>query len=192
MAYGFFAYVGRLKHIRRWSLMRCAVEENVAEHSLQTAMIAHSLAVIANKFYGGELDCGRIAAIALYHDASEVITGDLPTPIKYYNPNIKESYKAIEAIADEKLLSMLPDALQEDYRRLFSPDCAETELVKCADKISAYLKCLEEKQSGNAEFNTAAQNTLALLEAMYDRHPEVKYFMDNFAQSFTLTLDELK
>jgi len=192
MSYSFFAYISRLKHIGRWSLMRCSVPENVAEHSLQTSMIAHALALIANRYFNAALNADRIATIALYHDASEVITGDLPTPIKYYNPEIKHSYGEIENIANEKLLSMLPEELQADYRALFFPgDDYEKTLVKAADKICAYFKCLEEQKSGNGEFRMAAENTLQQIENYYFM-PEVRYFMENFSEGFKLTLDELK
>ena len=192
MKYNFFAYLSRLKNIRRWSLMRCFVAENVAEHSLQAAMTAHALALIGNKYFGAAYNADKIAVKALYHDASEVITGDMPTPIKYFNPEIKSSYKEIENIANEKLLSMLPQELQSDYRSvLFGEDKKEEQLIKAADKICAYLKCVEEERSGNGEFRLAAQNTLQAVEEYYFL-PEVKYFMDNFAESFKLTLDELE
>ncbi|MBQ9991950.1 MAG: 5'-deoxynucleotidase [Firmicutes bacterium] len=192
MSHSFFAYIARLKHIGRWSLMRCSVPENVAEHSLQTSMIAQALALIGNRYFGGTLNADRIASIALYHDASEVITGDLPTPIKYYNPEIKHSYGEIENIANEKLLSMLPKELQADYRALLFPENDyEKVLVKAADKICAYFKCLEEQKSGNGEFRMAAENTLQQIEQFYYL-PEVKFFMENFSEGFKLTLDELK
>ena len=185
--------MARMKLIRRWSLMKSVDEENIAEHSAQVAQIAHALALIKNRMFGGELNADRIASAALYHETSEVLTGDLPTPIKYYNPEIKKSYKAIEQIANDKLISMLPEELRADYRELIElpADSYEHMLVKAADKISAYIKCIEELRSGNREFARAETALRAEIE-VYCKYDEVQYFMDTFIDSFRKTLDELE
>ena len=185
--------MARMKLIRRWSLMKSVDEENIAEHSAQVAQIAHALALIKNRMFGGNIDADRVASAALYHETSEVLTGDLPTPIKYYNPEIKRSYKAIEKIANDKLISMLPEELREDYRELIElpEDSYEQMLVKAADKISAYIKCIEELRSGNREFARAEFALRAEIERFCE-HEEVKYFMDTFIDSFRKTLDELE
>lgn len=189
----FFAYMARMKLIKRWSLMKSVSDENIAEHSAQVAQIAHALAVIKNRKFGGQLDPDRVATIALYHETSEVLTGDLPTPIKYYNPEIRTAYKNIEATANEKLLSMLPEELRADYRELVEPDgdSYEAMLVKAADKISAYIKCVEEMRSGNREF-AKAEITLREAVEKYYTYDEIKYFCDTFLDSFKRTLDELE
>ena len=191
--YNFFAYMARMKLIRRWSLMKSVSDENIAEHSAQVAQIAHALALIKNRRFGGDLNADRVAAIALYHETSEVLTGDLPTPIKYYNPEIRKAYKDIESTANEKLLSMLPDELRGDYRELIEPqaDSYEAALVKAADKISAYIKCVEEMRSGNREFARAEVTLREAVESYY-RYDEVKYFCETFLDSFKKTLDELE
>ncbi len=187
----FYAYMARMKLIRRWSLRRNTREENDQEHSLQVAMISHALAVIRNKRYGGSIDIERIMLLAVYHEAPEVITGDVATPIKYFNPKIKDSFKAIERMASEKLLEYLPEDLRSEYQPLLLPDenTEEWKLVKAADKISAYLKCLEEEGYGNQEFMAAKQNIEASIRAL--DLPEVNDFMDQFAPSFKLPLDAL-
>ena len=191
--YNFFAYMARMKLIKRWSLMKSVSEENIAEHSAQVAQIAHALALIKNKRFGGELNADRIATMALYHETSEVLTGDLPTPIKYYNPDIRKAYKDIEGIANEKLLSMLPEELTEEYRQLIEPDPDSYEhmLIKAADKISAYIKCIEEMRSGNREF-AKAEGSLKKAVEDYFCYDEVKYFCETFIDSFKKTLDELE
>ena len=191
--YHFFAYMARMKLIRRWSLMKSVSEENIAEHSAQVAQIAHALALIKNRKFGGTLNADRVSTMALYHETSEVLTGDLPTPIKYYNPQIRKAYKDIEGIANEKLLSMLPEELQEDYRALIAEeeDSYEHMLVKAADKIAAYIKCIEEMRSGNREF-ARAEATLRGEVERYFCHEEVKYFCDTFLDTFRKTLDELE
>ena len=193
MSYNFFAYMARMKLIRRWSLMKSVSDENIAEHSAQVAQIAHALALIKNRMFGGELNAERIAAAALYHETSEVLTGDLPTPIKYYNPEIRDSYKKIEKTANDKLISMLPEELQGDYRALIEipADSYEHALIKAADKLSAYIKCIEELKSGNREFSKA-ESTLKKEIASYFKYEEVKYFYDTFAPTFKKTLDELE
>lgn len=187
----FFAYLSRMKYILRWNIMRNTSKENIQEHSLQVTMIAHGLAVIGNKLYDKQYDLAKLLTYAIYHEASEVITGDLLTPIKYFNPEIKNAYKAIEKAAEEKLVAMLPEALQEEYQGLLQPDkeSAEYRLMKAADRICAYLKCVEEVKVGNREFEKAKESTRKSLE-QYDLE-EVKYFLDVFCDSFSLTLDEL-
>ena len=191
MEYNFFALISRMKYIDRWALMRNSREENLCEHCLEVSMIAHALAVIGNVRYGKSLNAERAALIGLYHDASEIITGDMPTPIKYYAPEIRDAYKKVEAVACGRLLAMLPDELRPDYDDVL--DCADgevLELVKAADKLSAYIKCVEELKAGNAEFRRAAEQTRAALDAMH--LPELDYFMEHCAESFSMTLDELE
>jgi len=180
-----------MKYINRWSLMRNTEVENIAEHSLQVAMIAHLLATIKNKYYGGNLDPNYIAVLAMFHDSSEIITGDMPTPVKYFNPEIKEAYKNVEYIANQKILSMLPEDFKETYQSfLFHNVSEEWDIVKAADKLAAYIKCIEEEKVGNKEFVKAKETILKALDAI-DK-PEVKYFMKVFMHSFSLTLDELE
>ena len=187
----FFAYIVRMRFIQRWALMRNTASENVQEHSHQVAVLAHALAVIRNRFFGGTVDPGTVAVAALYHDASEILTGDMPTPIKYYNPAIRDAYKDVEALAERKLTEMLPPALQEDYRSILTiQDPEVAALVKAADKLSAYIKCLEELKVGNNEFREAAAQTRQALEGY--GLPEVDYFLKTFLESFSLSLDELK
>ena len=187
----FFAYISRMRFISRWALMRNTAPENVQEHSHQVAVLAHALAVIRNEKFGGHVDAGAVAAAALYHDASEIITGDLPTPIKYFNPAIRTAYKEVEAVANEKLLGMLPEELRRAYEPIFRESDPEiAELVKAADKLSACIKCVEEVKAGNGEFREAANQTMRALEE-YDL-PEAAYFIEHFMPSFHLTLDELK
>ncbi len=190
MKFHFFAYMARMKYIKRWGLMNSVKEENIQEHSLQTAMIAHALALISNRYFDGHVDAEHIAAIAMYHETSEVLTGDLSTPIKYFNPKIKTAYKEIEKIANEKLLQMLPDELRPEYEKLildYTPE--EYKLVKAADKICAYLKCVEEMKSGNLEFREAKNSLWHEIQKMH--LAEVDYFMENFGESFELSLDSL-
>ena len=187
----FFAYVSRMRFIQRWALMRNTAPENVQEHSHQAAVLAHALAVIRNEKFGGRVDAGAVAAAALYHDASEILTGDMPTPIKYENPAIRGAYKDVEAVANRKLLTMLPEALHSAYAPLLTEVPPEIEaLVKAADKLSAYIKCVEELKAGNAEFREAAAQTRRALESY--GLPEVTYFLETFMDSFSLTLDQLK
>ena len=153
----FFAFLNRMKYIKRWSLMRSVREENIMEHSQQVAVIAHALALINNKIYGGNVNVEKVVLLAQYHEVGEVITGDLPTPIKYFNPEIKAAYKDLEKNASERLLGMLPETLQGEYREYILPDeeGEEYKLVKCADRLAAYLKCVEEVKAGNSEFKKA-------------------------------------
>ena len=187
----FFAYVSRMRFIQRWALMRNTAPENVQEHSHQAAVLAHALAVIRNEKFGGHVDPGAVAAAALYHDASEILTGDMPTPIKYHNPAIRSAYKEVEAVAERKLLNMLPEELRAAYAPVLTDVDPETErLVKAADKLSAYIKCVEELKAGNNEFREAAVQARRALEGY--GLPEVGYFLETFMDSFSLTLDELK
>ena len=187
----FFAYISRMRFIQRWALMRNTAPENVQEHSHQAAVLAHALAVIRNEKFGGQIDPGRVAVAALYHDASEILTGDMPTPVKYDNPAIQEAYRQVEAVANGKLVSMLPEELRDVYGEILDEYDPETRrLVKAADKLSAYIKCVEELKAGNTEFREAAAQTRRALEEY--GLPEVDYFLDTFMDSFSLTLDELK
>ena len=191
MPYNFFPMIARMKYINRWGLMRNTQAENIQEHSHMVAVLAHALAVIQNRYYGGQVDPGAVAVAALYHDASEILTGDMPTPIKYDNPAIRKAYKDVEAVAEKKLLHMLPQELQAVYAPILTPADSEIEsLVKAADKLSAYIKCVEELKAGNNEFREAAAQTRRALEGY--ALPEVGYFLDTFMDSFALTLDELK
>lgn len=191
MAYNFYAYLGRMKYIERWSLMYSTVKENIMEHSEQVAQIAHALAMINNKIFGGDANAEKCVTLAVFHECSEVITGDLPTPIKYYNNEIKVAYKDLEAVSNKKLLSMLPEEFKLEYEKIISPDesTIEYKLSKSADKLSAYIKCLEELKSGNKEFQKAEKSIKKELES--SPIPEVKYFMENFIPGFKKTLDEL-
>ena len=187
-----FAYLSRMKFIRRWSLMHSTYPENVQEHSLQVALVTHMLAVIRNRLFSGEVNPERAATLALYHDVGEVLIGDLPTPVKYFNPEIKTAYQTIEQTAVHKLFSMLPEELKDGYQPFFESDEADRdhhELVKAADKLCAYLKCLEEVSAGNQEFSQAEQTLKETVERI--DLPEVRYFLETFVPSFRLTLDEL-
>lgn len=187
----FFATLFRMKYISRWGLMRCNFPENLAEHSLEVAFLAHALALIGNRVFGKSYDCGAVCVKAMYHDAPEILTGDLPTPIKYFNPAIKTAYQEVESAAEQKLLDLLPPELQGVYGPILRQSDPELHaLVKAADKLSAYIKCVEELKAGNGEFRDAAVQTRAALEAM--AMPEVDYFLETFMDSFSLTLDELK
>ena len=191
MSSSFFAMVNRMKLIDRWALMRNTSKENIAEHSHSVAVIAHALALIGNKKFGKNYDASRAALLALYHDTTEVITGDMPTPVKYYNDEIKNVSKDIEHIAGERLLNMLPEEFKDDYRSFFKSeesDKALWALVKAADKISALIKCIEEHRMGNLEFVTALsaqENKINAIDL-----PEVKYFSEHFLPAYYLTLDE--
>lgn len=188
MSDNFFAYISRMRYIERWSLMRNALPENIQEHSHMVAVIAHALGVIRRDVFHIECDPNACAAAALYHDASEILTGDLPTPIKYYNPEIKNAYKQVEQIACQKLLATLPEELRPAFQPLLT-EAEYRDIVKAADKLSAYIKCIEERRAGNDEFLSAEKQTRAVLEQ--NPLPEVQYFMAHFIPAFELTLDEL-
>jgi 5'-deoxynucleotidase len=187
----FFAFLSRMRYIGRWGLMRSSIPENLQEHSHMTAVFAHALGIIRRELFHVPCDAETLAALALYHDASEILTGDLPTPIKYQNPDIRLAYKQVEKIAVEKMNNMLPVGLQEAYREFLSPQGDETlmKLLKAADKLSAYVKCIEERKAGNNEFLSAEIQTRAALEAM--DLPELRYFLDNFLPAFEMDLDRL-
>ena len=187
-----FAYLSRMKFIRRWGLMHNTYPENIQEHSLRVALIAHALAVIRNRRFGGTVNPERVALLGLFHDAAEVLTGDLPAPVKHGNPEIKTAYHAIEAAAARRLLGLVPDELRADYESLFFPGAGDRlhhELVHAADKLCAYAKCLEEIAAGNPEFVRAEKTLRATVEAI--DLPEVRYFVETFVPGFRLTLDEL-
>ncbi|MCG7495830.1 5'-deoxynucleotidase [Vibrio sp. Of7-15] len=188
----FFAHLARMRLIQRWPLMRSISTENISEHSLQVAFVAHALALIKNKKFSGNLNPERIALLGMFHDTSEVLTGDLPTPIKYFNPDIAKEYKKIELAAEKKLLSMLPEEFQDDYQCLLVSEKIAPEdqaIVKQADSLCAYLKCLEELSAGNHEFEQAKARLERTLEQR--KSPEMDYFLATFANSFSLTLDEI-
>jgi 5'-deoxynucleotidase len=188
----FFAHLSRMKLIMRWPLMRNVHPENVQEHSLQVAMVAHALALIKNRLFDGNLDPNKIATLAMFHDVSEVLTGDLPTPVKYFNPAIQVEYKKIEKIAEQTLIDMIPAPLQEDYAQLIDSQQQQSEekfIVKAADVICAYLKTQEELSAGNQEFKLAKKRLDKMLQEY--RAPEVDYFLTMFEPSFSLSLDEI-
>ncbi len=189
--YKFFAYLNRMKYINRWGLMHSTVNENIMEHSQQVAVVAHALATISNVYFGGSLDANSIAVKALFHETSEVLTGDLPTPIKYFNPEIRDSYKNLEKYANEKLLQHLPSELSAEYAKIVCDESSEEhKFVKYADKICAYIKCLDEVKMSNSEFYKAEKTILKEIKSY--KRPEVDYFMDNFVAAYRLTLDELE
>ncbi len=191
MKYDFFAFIGRMKYIIRWSLMRNSEKENIQEHSHMVAVIAHALGLIRRDIFGRDCDVNELASIALFHDASEILTGDLPTPIKYHSRRIKSAYDEVEDLACRKLLDTLPEQLRGSYAELFSAcrDAERYELVKAADKISAYIKCIEERKAGNREFASAEESIRCSLEA--NELPEVRYFLEHFIPGFEKNLDEL-
>lgn len=187
----FFAMLGRMKYISRWGLMRNTQTENISEHSHQVAVFSHALAVIGNKEFARQYDPARAALLGLYHDAPEIITGDLPTPIKYHNPEIMEAYKEVERLAGDRLLRLLPQKFREEYSALFHPEEREKDLwllVKAADRLSALVKCIEEEKAGNSEFTSARKSVEKALDSM--QLPEAEYFRQHFLESFSLTLDE--
>ena len=191
MANEFYALMGRMRYITRWGLMRNTFSENISEHSHMTAVLAHALALIRRDILKLPTpDPDRCAVAALYHDASEILTGDLPTPIKYYNPEIKEAYKQVERIAGNRLLDMLPAQLRDSYEHYVLEDDAQLlPFIKGADKLSAHIKCLEEQKAGNTEFDTAAKQTWDAMKAM--ERPELDWFLDNCLEAFVLNLDQL-
>lgn len=190
MDYSFLAFIFRQKYIKRWSLMRNTSEENLSTHTMECALITHMLCEIGNKIFGKNYDTEKAVLTSLYHDSAEVITGDLPTPVKYYSKSTKESYGEIEENAIGVLLGMLPEDLRCDYSPLFHPTDPEIiRLVKTADKLCAYIKCIEEQKSGNSEFTKALASTRKALDKY--RSDELDWFMDNMIPSFEKTLDEL-
>ncbi|MCR5701635.1 MAG: 5'-deoxynucleotidase [Lachnospiraceae bacterium] len=189
----FFAMVSRMKYINRWALMRNSYPENLSEHSLEVGMIAHALALISNKKFGNHINAERAAVMGMFHDSTEIITGDMPTPIKYYNRATKDAYKDVEKQAAKELLSMLPDYMKDEYEGIFFPPEDEEymkKLVKAADRISAYIKCLEEEKTGNKEFGSAKSAVYEKLTGM--DLPEVRVFLQDFIEGYKKTLDELR
>ena len=190
--YHFFAMLSRMKYINRWALMRNTYMENISEHSLEVATVAHSLAVIHNKRFGGNVNAERLAVLGVFHDAPEIITGDMPTPVKYYSKQIRDAYNCVEDDACKALLEMIPEDIREEYKPFFIKQEADRQLwkfVKAADKICAYTKCIEESKAGNHDFDKAAKTNLKGLEEL--DMPEVKCFMEDFLPSYSLTLDEM-
>jgi 5'-deoxynucleotidase len=188
----FFAYISKLRWIARWGLKRNTIQENVMEHSWEVATLAHALALIRNRYFEGDVDANAIATAALYHDCSEVITGDLPSPVKYHSPAIQQAYHSIERAAERELVTLLPDALQQDFATVMVEDnlpLAHRQIIKAADTIAAFLKCQAELTAGNREFEKAAADIKRRLAAY--QLPEVDFFMNTFAPSYQLTLDEL-
>ena len=187
----FFAYVSRMRYINRWSLMRNSESENIQEHSHMVAVIAHALGVIRRDIFHKDCDPDAAAVVALYHDCSEILTGDLPTPIKYHSREISKAYKEMEELACEKILATLPEELQGSFRPVFNGEISDKyrDLVKAADKLSAYIKCIEERRAGNDEFISAEKQTRAILDE--SPLPEVKYFLEHFIPAFELNLDQL-
>ncbi len=186
----FFAVLSRMKYIYRWSLMRNTERESLSEHSLETAVIAHALAVIGRERFGRCIEPDRVALLAMYHDAPEILTGDMPTPVKYFNPQLRSAYAEVEENAGQRLLEMLPEELRSVYKSLIIPDDNEAEhhrLVKAADKLSALIKCIEERKAGSTEFVSAEKATLAAIHAM--EMPEAEYFLETCIPAFSLTLD---
>jgi 5'-deoxynucleotidase len=189
----FYAFIWRMKYINRWGLMRNTREENVSEHSLEVAIIAHALSVIQKKRLKLDVDPEKTALYAIYHDSSEIFTGDLPTPVKYFNTTIKTAYKDVERRASQRLLNLLPDDFHEEYVHVLLPDESEKEIwktIKAADKICAYIKCIEEEKSGNKEFLKARQSILKDIEGL--GRDDVRIFLDEFMEGYGLTLDEME
>ncbi len=191
MSRNFFAILSRMKYITRWALMRNTRAENICEHSQDVAVLAHALAVLTNRRFAGHVDEGRCVLLAMYHDVPEILTGDLPTPVKYYNPAIRDAYRQVETVAADKLLGMLPEDIQADYRPLLQPDNEwqeERRLVKAADKLAALIKCVEELRQGNMEFAKARKATEEAIRALHI--PAADCFLEEFLPAFELTLDE--
>lgn len=191
--YTFYAFMNRMKLIQRWNLMRSNVKEDLMQHSASVAIFGHALGIIRNTLFGGNVDVDKIAALALYHDTAEVVSGDLPTPVKYYNESMKGAYTEIETAINERLLESLPKDLRARYNEYIQPDesCEEYKLMKIADKLSAYVKCAEEKLLGNREFDKAFNRLQKVLDNTRKDYPELGYFLDNFMDGFNESLDIL-
>lgn len=189
--YSFFAMLSRMKYINRWGLMRNTISENISEHSLEVGIIAHALAVINNVYFNGSINPDRMAVYAIFHDAPEIITGDLPTPVKYFAPEVRDAYKIVEDTAIDKLLNSLPEEMRPIYSDILNENKQEPEyhqMVKAADKISAFIKCVEEKRMGNMDFQQAERATLQAIQELHLQ--EADYFIEHFIGSYSLTLDE--
>ena len=196
MSYSYFALLSRMKYINRWALMRNAREENLSEHCLEVSILTHALCIIGNQKWNKNLSVEKAVLRALYHDAAEILTGDMPTPVKYRKEELKTAYKKVEKEAEERLLSTLPQYLTEEFRKVFFPEdyatlTYENKLIKAADKLSALIKCEEELRAGNQEFSTAAMSTRKKVEEMAEELPELKCFMEDFLPEYGKTLDEL-
>lgn len=189
----FYAMLSRMKYIDRWGLMRNTISENINEHSLDVAFIAHALGIIHNMYFGGNINAERLAVMGMFHDATEIITGDMPTPVKYYSPVIRNAYKEVEKVAMDELLLGLPREMRDTYRPYLLESVEERELwkyVKAADKLSALIKCIEEKKMGNTDFDNAYLTIESAVEKMAEEMPEVRYFMERFLPAYNQTLDE--
>lgn len=189
----FYALISRMKFINRWALMRNTREETLSEHSLEVAVVAHALVLLHNRRFGGKLNAERAAVLGIFHDAPEILTGDMPTPVKYYSESVRDAYKTVESNACRTILEMLPDDLKDEYRPFFFPEEADAELwrfVKAADKLCALTKCIEENKAGNSEFEKAAETTLRAIKAL--DLPEAECFLNEFIPGYRLTLDELR
>ena len=188
----FFAILSRMKYVNRWGLMRNSKKESLSDHTLDVVFIAHALVVIANTYFDGSYDEGRVVLLAAFHDTPEIITGDLPTPVKYFDPEIKKAYDNVEKSAKAKMIAQLPEEMQLTYETIMdgknSEDALLMKYVKAADKLSALIKCIEEEQSGNKDFAKAKESTLKIIEDL--KMPEVDFFVDNFLPGYYLTLDE--
>lgn len=186
---GFYAMLFRMKHIKRWGIMHSVIPDHLSTHSLEVGFLAHSLAMIGNKIFGKSYDLERIAVKAIYHDVPEIFTGDIPTPVKYYSDETKQAYDSVEVASLNKLTEMLPDELRSDYLELFTHTEEEKKIIKAADRISAYIKCLEEKNYGNREFDLAGERLLSAVKDM--NCEEAEYFLDKFLESFGLPIDSI-
>lgn len=189
MENSFYAMLGRMKYIERWGLMRCAASENLSEHTMEVAYLAHALTVIGTQRFSRELDAGKAVLYALYHDCSEILTGDLPTPVKYGNETLRTAYKEVERQAERQILKKLPGEMAAEYEKWFAIEAPYRPIIKAADKISALIKCMEEQKLGNRDFDTAYQSTLESIHAM--QLPEAEIFLKEFLPPYNLTLDEL-
>lgn len=191
--YTFYAFMNRMKLITRWNLMRSNIREDLMQHSASVAILGQALGIIRNELYGGTVNVDKIAALALYHDTAEVVSGDLPTPVKYYNEYMKDAYKEIESAINGRLIQSLPEELHAAYAPYVEPDeeSIEYKLMKVADKLSAYVKCIEERQLGNKDFDTAFKRLDKVLGALRKEYPELDYFMNNFLSGFNESLDIL-
>lgn len=189
MENGFFAMLFRMKHIKRWGIMHSLIPDYLSSHSVEVAFIAHSLAIVGNKFFDKHYNCDRIAVKAMYHDVPEIFTGDIPTPVKYFSEETKNAYTAVEDASLDKLMGMLPPDFREEYISLFDNSEEEHIIIKAADRLSAYIKCLEEQNYGNKEFDVAGRRLLATIKSM--NCPEADYFLDNFIEPYGLPIDSI-
>ncbi len=189
--YTFYAFMNRMRLIQRWNLMRSTVREDLMQHSAQVAIFGQALGIIRNTFYGGDVNVDKIATIALYHDTAEVVSGDFPTTVKYYNPTMKSAYAEIEQVINNRVLDSLPQELRDEYKTFLIPDesTIEYKIMKVADKLAAYVKCVEERLMGNKEFDKAYERLSVVLDELRDEYKELGYFLDNFMDGFSESLD---